>query len=175
MRAGAKSDFCLTQRKDEPMERLFRPLSRMARKFRHAPRHRTTFRPTHPRSRRGHGHHDPASRARRRRTSGETALLSTPLPSKATTTCLALTRPDILRGIHDAYFEAGADIAETNTFSSTTIAQADYGLESAVWDLNCRLCRNARHLPMLGPHKHRTTALCSRDQWAHQPHRQHQP
>ena len=46
---------------------------------------------------------------------------------------LSVTRPDIIKEIHRQYFEAGADIAETNTFSSTSIAQADYGLESADW------------------------------------------
>ena len=45
---------------------------------------------------------------------------------------LCLTRPDIITELHDAYFGAGADISETNTFSATTIAQADYGLEAAV-------------------------------------------
>ena len=53
-------------------------------------------------------------------------------PLKGNNDLLSLTRPDIIRDIHAAYFEAGADIAETNTFSGTTIAQADYGLESAV-------------------------------------------
>jgi len=67
-----------------------------------------------------------------------------PSPLKGNNDLLALTRPDILRGIHDAYFEAGADIVETNTFSSTTIAQADYGLESAVWDLNVTSAEIAR-------------------------------
>ena len=43
---------------------------------------------------------------------------------------LCLTRPDVIREIHDAYLEAGADIIETNTFGATAIAQADYGLES---------------------------------------------
>ena len=42
---------------------------------------------------------------------------------------LALTRPDVIGGIHHAYLEAGSDIVETNTFSSTAIAQSDYGLE----------------------------------------------
>lgn len=65
-------------------------------------------------------------------------------PLKGNNDLLALTRPDILREIHDAYFEAGADIAETNTFSSTTIAQADYGLEHAVYDLNFASARVAR-------------------------------
>lgn len=49
---------------------------------------------------------------------------------------LCLTRPDIIEDIHFRYFEAGADIATTNTFSSTTIAQADYHLEHLVSDLN---------------------------------------
>ena len=41
-----------------------------------------------------------------------------------------LTRPDVIRAIHDAYLDAGADIIETNTFNGDAIAQADYGLES---------------------------------------------
>jgi 5-methyltetrahydrofolate--homocysteine methyltransferase len=49
---------------------------------------------------------------------------------------LSLTRPDVIEAIHRAYFEAGADIVETNTFSATAIAQADYGLEGVVRELN---------------------------------------
>ena len=49
---------------------------------------------------------------------------------------LSITRPDIIREIHAKYFEAGADIAETNTFSSTSIAQADYSLEDLAYELN---------------------------------------
>ncbi len=49
---------------------------------------------------------------------------------------LSLTRPEIIEDIHRKYFEAGADIVETNTFSGTWIAQADYGLEHAVYDIN---------------------------------------
>ncbi len=49
---------------------------------------------------------------------------------------LSITRPDIIKDIHRQYFEAGADIIETNTFSSTTIAQADYHLESIAYELN---------------------------------------
>ena len=49
---------------------------------------------------------------------------------------LSITRPDIIKAIHAEYFTAGADIIETNTFSGTTIAQADYKLESAVYDIN---------------------------------------
>ncbi len=57
---------------------------------------------------------------------------------------LVLTRPDVIGGIHRAYLEAGSDIIETNTFSSTAIAQADYGLESLVFDLNVEGARLAR-------------------------------
>jgi 5-methyltetrahydrofolate--homocysteine methyltransferase len=49
---------------------------------------------------------------------------------------LNLTRPDVVEEIHRAYLEAGADIVTTNTFTATAIAQADYGLESVVHELN---------------------------------------
>ncbi|MEE9607916.1 MAG: methionine synthase [Myxococcota bacterium] len=51
---------------------------------------------------------------------------------------LVLTRPALIEEIHDAYLEAGADIIETNSFGSTRVAQADYGLESVVHELNVR-------------------------------------
>ena len=59
---------------------------------------------------------------------------------------LCLTRPDVLRAVQKQYLDAGADILETNTFSSTTIAQADYHLEGAVDDLNRESARIAREL-----------------------------
>src|SRR5690606_16314835 len=49
---------------------------------------------------------------------------------------LILTQPDAVRDVHLAYFRAGADIVETNTFSGTSIAQADYALEAIVYELN---------------------------------------
>ena len=49
---------------------------------------------------------------------------------------LNLTRPDVVEEIHRSYLEAGADIVTTNTFTATAIAQADYGLEEAVLDIN---------------------------------------
>jgi 5-methyltetrahydrofolate--homocysteine methyltransferase len=49
---------------------------------------------------------------------------------------LALTKPEVIEAIHSEYFAAGADLIETNTFSSTSIGQADYHLESVVTDLN---------------------------------------
>jgi 5-methyltetrahydrofolate--homocysteine methyltransferase len=57
---------------------------------------------------------------------------------------LVLTRPDAIRAVHDAYLDAGADIIETNTFSSTRIAQADYGMEALAAELNEAGARIAR-------------------------------
>src|SRR3954469_9851823 len=57
---------------------------------------------------------------------------------------LNLTRPDIVREVHEAYFAAGADITTTNTFTATSIGQADYGLEEAVHDMNVEGARIAR-------------------------------
>jgi len=57
-------------------------------------------------------------------------------PLKGNNDMLSLTRPDVIYGIHRAYLEAGADFLETNTFSGTTIAQADYALEDAVYRIN---------------------------------------
>src|SRR6266704_323917 len=57
---------------------------------------------------------------------------------------LNLTQPEIVSSIHRAYFEAGADITTTNTFTATSIGQADYGLEDAVHELNVAGARIAR-------------------------------
>jgi 5-methyltetrahydrofolate--homocysteine methyltransferase len=57
---------------------------------------------------------------------------------------LNLTRPDVVFDIHRAYLEAGADITTTNTFTATSIGQADYGLEDAVYDMNLEGARLAR-------------------------------
>ena len=57
---------------------------------------------------------------------------------------LALTQPDVVRSIHDAFLEAGADIIETNTFNATRIAQADYRLEGRVREINLAAARIAR-------------------------------
>ena len=57
---------------------------------------------------------------------------------------LTLTQPEVIAGIHRAYFEAGADIVETNTFNATTISQADYGMEALVPELNYGAAQLAR-------------------------------
>ena len=59
---------------------------------------------------------------------------------------LALTKPEVPEAIHRAYFEAGADIAETNTFSANRISQADYGAEHLVRDINLASARLARRV-----------------------------
>ena len=57
---------------------------------------------------------------------------------------LSLTQPDIIRDIHAAYLDAGADILETNTFNATSISQADYGLEAHAEEINRESARLAR-------------------------------
>src|SRR5258708_12451899 len=60
---------------------------------------------------------------------------------------LNLTRPEVVLGIHRDYFAAGADIATTNTFTATTIGQADYGLEDHAYEMNVAGANLARHAP----------------------------
>ena len=57
---------------------------------------------------------------------------------------LSITRPDIIKGIHKAYYEAGSDIVETNTFSATSIGMADYDMADVVRDLNIASAKVAR-------------------------------
>ena len=57
---------------------------------------------------------------------------------------LSLTQPDIIKAIHSAYFEAGSDIVETNTFNSTSIAMADYRMESLAYEINLESARLAK-------------------------------
>lgn len=59
---------------------------------------------------------------------------------------LSLTRPELIADIHRAYFLVGSDIVETNTFNSTWVAQADYGMEALVQELNYRSARLAREV-----------------------------
>ena len=63
---------------------------------------------------------------------------------KGNSDIVSLTRPDVVRSIHDAYFEAGADIVETNTFTATSIAQADYDLAAFAYEMNLQSAKIAR-------------------------------
>lgn len=67
-----------------------------------------------------------------------------PSDLKGNNDLLVLTRPEAIAAIHRTYLDAGADIIETNTFNATSVAMADYGMESLVWELNhaaAQLCR----------------------------------
>src|SRR5690606_22346319 len=85
-----------------------------------------------------------------------------PQDIKGNNDLLSLTRPDLIKEIHAAYFEAGADIAETNTFSSTSIAMADYSMQELVYELNYESARLAREVAdeftAREPHKPRFVA-----------------
>jgi 5-methyltetrahydrofolate--homocysteine methyltransferase len=67
-----------------------------------------------------------------------------PSDLKGNNDLLVLTQPEIIRGIHEQYLEAGADILETNTFNGTRIAMADYGMEELTYEINLEAARLAR-------------------------------
>lgn len=67
-------------------------------------------------------------------------------PLKGNNDLLSITRPEIIKEIHRAYLEAGADIVETNTFSGTWIAQADYDLQEAVYAINFESAKIAKEV-----------------------------
>src|ERR1700709_1781727 len=67
-----------------------------------------------------------------------------PRDIKGNNELLSITQPHVIREIHDKYLAAGADIIETNTFGATTVAQADYGLESIADEMNAQSAKLAR-------------------------------
>jgi 5-methyltetrahydrofolate--homocysteine methyltransferase len=67
-----------------------------------------------------------------------------PKDVKGNNDLLSITQPEIIIGIHKQYLDAGADIIETNTFSSTTIAQADYDMQSLAYEMNVASAKCAR-------------------------------
>ena len=71
---------------------------------------------------------------------------SHPKDLKGNNDVLVLTRPDVIAEIHAEYLEAGADIIETNTFSSTSVSQGDYGLEAIAYELNFEAAKLARRV-----------------------------
>lgn len=73
-----------------------------------------------------------------------TLFASWPRPLKGNNDLLSITRPDVIRSIHEAYLEAGADIIETNTFNANRISMADYGMEGLVPEINRAAARLAR-------------------------------
>lgn len=71
-----------------------------------------------------------------------------PHPLKGNNDLLSITRPDIIQDIHRQYLEAGADIIETNTFSGTRIAQADYHLQELAYELNFQSAKIAKEVAL---------------------------
>ena len=67
-----------------------------------------------------------------------------PSDLKGNNDLLTLSQPKIIRDIHDSFLAAGADILETNTFNSTSIAEADYGMEELVYEFNCEGAKLAK-------------------------------
>ncbi len=67
-----------------------------------------------------------------------------PSPLQGANDLLTLTQPQLIEEIHREYFAAGADIVETNTFSSTTVGMAEYGVDDAIYELNLEAARLAR-------------------------------
>ncbi len=68
------------------------------------------------------------------------------IPLKGNNDLLSITKPEIIKEIHRGYLNAGADIIETNTFSSTSIAMKDYGLENEVYELNYKSAKIAKEV-----------------------------
>ena len=85
-----------------------------------------------------------------------------PTPLQGNNDLLSITQPEAIKTIHGKYFEAGADIIETNTFSGTTIAMADYQLEDLVYELNFQSAKIAKQVAteftLKEPHKPRFVA-----------------
>ncbi len=85
-----------------------------------------------------------------------------PTPLQGNNDLLSITQPEAIKTIHKKYFEAGADIVETNTFSGTTIAMADYQLEDLVYELNFQSAKIAKEVAdeftAKEPHKPRFVA-----------------
>ncbi len=75
-----------------------------------------------------------------------TVFTDSKIPLQGNNDLLSITRPEIIKSIHAEYYSAGADIVETNTFSGTTIAQADYELENAVYDINYQSAKIAKEV-----------------------------
>lgn len=69
-----------------------------------------------------------------------------PIPLQGNNDLLSITQPEAVKEVHRKYFEAGADIVETNTFSGTTIAMADYQMEDLVYELNYESAKIAKEV-----------------------------
>ena len=86
-----------------------------------------------------------------------------PSELKGNNDLLVLTQPDIIRGIHEQYLQAGADIIETNTFNGTRVSMSDYGMQEFAWEINHAATQLARGVAdaYSTPDKPRFVAACS--------------
>ena len=100
--------------------------------------------PADRRARRRLGHDAAGRRARPRRTTAASGSRDHPRDVTGDPDLLNLTRPDLILDVHRQYLAAGADITTTNTFTATSIGQADYGLQSLVREMNLRGAQLAR-------------------------------
>ncbi len=92
-----------------------------------------------------------------------------PSDLKGNNDLLVLTQPALIKEIHSAYLEAGADILETNTFNATTIAMADYDMESLSEEINYQAAKLAREAADEWTTKNaRPTSLCRWCTWPNQ-------
>lgn len=89
-------------------------------------------------------------------------FINYPIPLKGNNDLLSITQPEAVKEVHRKYFAAGADIVETNTFSGTTIAMADYQMEDLVYELNYESAKIAKEVAdeftAKEPHKPRFVA-----------------
>lgn len=85
-----------------------------------------------------------------------------PCDLKGNNDLLVLSKPEVIAAIHNAYFEAGADIIETNTFNSTTIAMADYRMESLSAEINYAAAKLARLVQLTARPPFRRTSTTRR-------------
>ena len=86
-----------------------------------------------------------------------------PISLQGNNDLLSLTQPAAIAEIHHKYFEAGADIVETNTFSGTTIAMADYQMEDLVYELNYQSAKIAKEVAYEFTEKNQTNLVLLQD------------
>ena len=93
-----------------------------------------------------------------------------PRDVKGNNELLSITRPDVIRDIHERYLAAGADLIETNTFGATTVAQEDYGMADLAREMNLKSAQIARQVQRQWPQ-----VLCGRRFGPHTQDGLHQP
>jgi len=88
-------------------------------------------------------------------------------PLKGNNDLLVLTRPGVIRNIHEQYLEAGADFIETDTFNANRISLADYQIEDLAYEINVAAARLARQTALLPPPKGQGIEYKYTELWTH--------